>query len=194
MDELGNLASGQNTALLVLTFLQADCGNAEYRKEILSLGQEINLTWDINWNSFREDKDLETDGHLSTCVTGFGFGVEPSLELQQPGECSTKNILYTKLCAIGDVRVFSLCTVLSPCLRPLQEWIDHLSWEVNRLMGQNVTFKDLAQEQVIVALTLTLVKGVCKHTPQLLRNLFNTALRTLNRKGSDDSFGFIVKS
>lgn len=86
MDELGNLASGQNTALLVLTFLQADCGNAEYRKEILSLGQEINLAWDINWNGFREDEDLETDGHLSTCVTGFGFGVEPSLELQQPGE------------------------------------------------------------------------------------------------------------
>lgn len=43
-------------------------------------------------------------------------------------------------------------------------------------MRQNVTLKDVAQEHITVALTLTLVKGVCEQTPQLLRNLFTATL------------------
>lgn len=61
-----------------------------------------------------------------------------------------------------------------------QEWEDHLSLEVDRVMRQGVSLKDLAQEQVMVALTLTLVKGVCEQAPRLLRNLFNTALQYIS--------------
>lgn len=93
MDVLGYLDSGQNAALVILAFLQADCRNAEYRKELLSLGQEINPAWDINWNGFREDPvddgDLETDGHLSSCITASRDDIQPSVELQRPGELTT---------------------------------------------------------------------------------------------------------
>lgn len=44
-------------------------------------------------------------------------------------------------------------------------------------MRHNVTLKDVAQEQIAVALTLALVKGVCEQTPRLLRNLFAATLR-----------------
>lgn len=94
MDALGDLDSGQNAALVILAFLQADCRNAEYRKELLSLGQEINTAWDINWNGFREDPvddgDLETDGHLSSCVRASRDDIQPSVELQRPGELTTQ--------------------------------------------------------------------------------------------------------
>lgn len=93
MDVLGNPTSGQNTALVILAFLQADCRNAEYRKEILSLGQEINLTRDINWNGFWEDSQddgaLETDGHLSSCIKASRDDIHPSVDLQRPGQLST---------------------------------------------------------------------------------------------------------
>lgn len=95
MDVLRNPANGQNTALVILAFLQADCTNAEYRKEILSLSQEIHITRDINWNGFREDPQeygaLETDGHLSSCIKASRDDIQPSVELQRPGELSTSS-------------------------------------------------------------------------------------------------------
>lgn len=63
------------------------------------------------------------------------------------------------------------------CVSVFQKWEEHLSLEVARVMRENVTLKDLAQEQVTMALTLTLVKTVCEETPPLLRSLFNTTLR-----------------
>lgn len=68
------------------------------------------------------------------------------------------------------------------CLVPLfifsfQQWRHHLNWEVERVMRAVVGLEYLPQERVIVALTLTLVKGVCQQAPQLLRNLFYTALQ-----------------
>lgn len=51
-------------------------------------------------------------------------------------------------------------------------------------MRQGVGLRDLAQEKVVVALTLTLVKGVCEKAPQLLRNLFNVALQYVSMGGN----------
>lgn len=93
MDVVRNPSSGQNTALVILAFLQADCTNAEYRNEIFSLGQEINRTRDINWNGLREDPlddgALETDGHLSICIKASRDDIQPSVDLQRPGQLST---------------------------------------------------------------------------------------------------------
>lgn len=55
-------------------------------------------------------------------------------------------------------------------------WEGHLFREVSRVMRHSVTLKDVAQEHITVALTLTLVKGVCEQTPRLLRSLFTTTL------------------
>lgn len=42
---------------------------------------------------------------------------------------------------------------------------------------------DLAQERVMLALTLTLVKGVCELVPSVTRNLFNAMLQYFNLRG-----------
>lgn len=92
MEDQGDLTSGQNVALVILAFLQADC-SPECRKELLSLGQEINLnvTRDITCNGPRKDAlddgDLECDGHLPSCFTAHVLGdIQPSVDLQRPGE------------------------------------------------------------------------------------------------------------
>ena len=57
-----------------------------------------------------------------------------------------------------------------------QQWKYHLAYEVDKAMKHGVGFENLPQERVMVALTLTMVEGVCKQAPQLLRGLFDTAL------------------
>ena len=48
------------------------------------------------------------------------------------------------------------------------------------MMRQGVGLEHLPQERVFVALTLTLVRGVCEQAPRLLRNLFHTALQYIS--------------
>uniref|UniRef100_A0A3Q3KU67 BH3-interacting domain death agonist n=1 Tax=Mastacembelus armatus TaxID=205130 RepID=A0A3Q3KU67_9TELE len=75
------------------------------------------------------------------------------------------------------------------CLIPLsissfKQWMNLLTGQVEWVMRQGVGLDHLPQERVIVALTLTLVKGVCEYFPQLLRNLFYTALQFIRSSRS----------
>lgn len=86
---LDNLTSGQNAALVVFAFLHADCRNSVYRQELLSLGQELHHSRDINCNGLGidplEDGNLETDGHLPSCITCSLDDIQPSVEQHQRG-------------------------------------------------------------------------------------------------------------
>ncbi|KAK9517003.1 hypothetical protein VZT92_024901 [Zoarces viviparus] len=189
MDDLGDLTSGQNVALVILSFLQADCGTSEYRKELLSLGKDFNLTRDINLNGPRpDDGDLETDGHVcsGSSVTAARGDVAPSLELQWPrdrAEAADVRQIAEGLREIADQFEHNIVAEATQNLSrnisasPSEQWKDHLRWEVDRVMRRVVGLEHLPQERVIVALTLTLVKGVCERTPRLLRNLFDTVLQ-----------------
>lgn len=91
MDASGNQVGDQYVALLSLAFLQANCGNAECRKELLSMGRELNVTLDINANSgvcseIIDDGELETDGHSSSSISGLLADLQPAAALQRPGE------------------------------------------------------------------------------------------------------------
>lgn len=92
--------TGENAALVMLTFLQADCRDAEYRKELLSLGQEINPARDINWNGLidesTDDGLLEADGHHICNITALQ-DIRPSVELLQPGEF----YYFNRVCVIS---------------------------------------------------------------------------------------------
>lgn len=92
--------TGKNAALVMLTFLQADCKNAEYRTELLSLVQEINPARDINWNGLSDDPMddgfLEADGHHISNITALR-DILPSVELQQPGEF----YYFNRVCGIS---------------------------------------------------------------------------------------------
>lgn len=83
MDNQGNLADEKNTALVIFAFLQSDCFNLGYDRELLSLHAE--LTLDKNYNCSRiDDLDygkLETDGHLPSSITLSLDDIQPSLEL-----------------------------------------------------------------------------------------------------------------
>lgn len=88
------LTDKQNLALVSFAFLQADCGNAEYRKELLSLGQELNVAPDINLNGFGEERhsgdgSLETDGHFCSSHLASLLEIEPFVGLPRPGEFNT---------------------------------------------------------------------------------------------------------
>lgn len=92
--------TGKNAALVMLTFLQADCRNAEFRTELSSLGQEMNSARDINWNGLIDDPMddglLEADGHLICNITVQDQDIQPSVELQQPGE-----FYFNRVCGIS---------------------------------------------------------------------------------------------
>ncbi|XP_075938275.1 BH3 interacting domain death agonist [Anarhichas minor] len=186
MDDLGDLASGHNFALVILSFLQADCGTSEYRKELLSLGKDFNLTRDIN-GPRPDDGGLETDGHLSSSsITAALCDIEPSVELQWPrnrAEAADLRQIAEGLREIADQLEHNVVAEATQNLSrnisasPSEQWKDHLRWEVDRVMRRGVGLEHLPQERVIVALTLTLVKGVCERAPRLLRNLFDTVLQ-----------------
>lgn len=76
-------------ALVSLAFLQAGCGNAECQKELLSLGRELNMDRDIKSNGvlheFKDDGELETDGHSPPNISVWLGDLQPSAGFQRPG-------------------------------------------------------------------------------------------------------------
>ncbi|KAI9523527.1 hypothetical protein NQZ68_026469 [Dissostichus eleginoides] len=190
MDELGDLNSGQNAALLMWVFLQADSSTPEFSKELLSLGKELNSYRDINFNRpFEEDLDdgeLETDGHLP--IRAALQDILPSVELQWPmgwAQAADCQQVAEVLRGIADQLQQNVVNQATQNLSrnmsntPSEQWTEHLSREVQSVM-QSVGLHHLSRERVMLALTLTLVKGVCVRAPQLLRSLFVTALQFLN--------------
>lgn len=91
MDASGNFVGEQYVALVSLAFLQAGCGNAECRKELLSVGRELNVAPDINSNGvysegIYRDGNLETDGHPPSSLPAWLADLQPLVDLQRPGE------------------------------------------------------------------------------------------------------------
>ncbi|XP_034542437.1 BH3 interacting domain death agonist [Notolabrus celidotus] len=187
---------GQNAALVVLTFLQADYRNPEYGKELHSLGREICLARDINANDPLkdgvDDGDLQTDGHQISCVRASLQGLQPSADQPWARNRDEAGLLRVaeELREIADQLERNVMAQATQNLgreissSPLHQWKDHLTREVDRVMRQGVGLEHLAQERVVVALTLTLVKGVCEQAPHLLRNLFNIALQYVSDGGT----------
>uniref|UniRef100_A0A3Q3EY88 BH3-interacting domain death agonist n=1 Tax=Labrus bergylta TaxID=56723 RepID=A0A3Q3EY88_9LABR len=168
-----------NAALLVLTFLQADCRNSECVKELHSLGQELHLRL--------EDGDLETDGHLPVFIRASLDDIQPSVELQNRAKYVRFALELREIAAQLEHNIVAQATQnLNGKISnsPFHQWKDHLSREVERVMRQGVGLEHLARERVIMALTLTLVKGVCEQAPRLLRNLFNIALQYVSGGGN----------
>lgn len=68
------------------------------------------------------------------------------------------------------------------CLFMSQNWKDKLSTGVEQALSQGVIPIELAQEKVMLALTLALVKGVCELVPSLTRSLFDTMLQYISHR------------
>ncbi|XP_019959193.2 BH3 interacting domain death agonist isoform X2 [Paralichthys olivaceus] len=184
-----DVTGGSSVALVILAFLQADCRDSEFRKELHSLGNEFKLTRDINCNAPSidqlEDGDLETDGHLPGGVSVSLQDIQPSVELQWPRNDEAVANIQQVAEGLREIAAQLEESVLAQATSNLRrnisdspsEWKNHLTLEVDRIMRHGIGLEHLPQERVFMALTLTLVKGVCEQAPQLLRSLFYAALQ-----------------
>ncbi|XP_008290571.1 BH3 interacting domain death agonist isoform X2 [Stegastes partitus] len=194
------LQNGQNASLVMLAFLQADCRDSDYSKELNSLGTHLNLTKDINsnshWPDSQEDEGLECDGHLpcsSSSITELLHGIQPVAELRWPQDREEAAALRGIAEDLREVAAQLEHNVVARATQNLSrniqvcpsEWTYFLANEVERVMRQGVGLglEHLPQERVIVALTLTLVRGVCEQAPRMLIGLFNSALQYIWRAG-----------
>lgn len=196
MDGLGDRIGEQNVALVILAFLQVDCRSSEYNRELLSLKQE--LTRDINYNGPGADPaldgDLETDGHISSSsITAVLGDIQPSVELHWLGNDVVVADLRHIAEELRDIAAQFEDSVVTRAAHnlhrnisnvPSEQWKHLLTREVNWAMKQGIGLEHLPQERVFMALTLTLVRGVCQRAPRLLRNLFNTALQYIRLGGA----------
>lgn len=91
MDAPGNVVGEQQyVALVSLAFLQAACGSAECRKELLTVSRELGVARDRHCNGVRrevfDDENLETDGHSPPSRPAWLRDQRPLVPLQRPGE------------------------------------------------------------------------------------------------------------
>ncbi|XP_071752980.1 BH3 interacting domain death agonist isoform X2 [Centroberyx gerrardi] len=195
MDYFGKMIGGPNADLVILSFLcQTDCGISEFQKELRSLGEELNFTRDINsngpWRDSHEDGQLESDGHCPSSIIGSLGDIQPQVELDwpvNPGEAEALRQVAVELKEIADQLEHSVVAQATQNLsRSLSNspmtWKQLLALEVEWAVRQGpyVGLEHLPQERIIVALTLTLVKGVCERAPRLLRDLFTAALQYIS--------------
>ncbi|XP_062246387.1 uncharacterized protein LOC133955530 isoform X2 [Platichthys flesus] len=202
MDNLGMDVTGESrAALVILAFLQADCQGAELQKELHSLSNEFHLTRYINCNGPRIDTaevgSLEAE--LSLLNTSFQetysddyeslpedlHDIQPVAELQgQWNQDAAANIQQVAE-EIREIAAQLQESVMAQATNNLMrnrsdsqsEWKTHLKLEVERILRNGTGLEHLPHERLVMALTLTLVKGVCEQAPQLLRSLFNAALQ-----------------
>ncbi|CAN9498729.1 unnamed protein product [Ophioblennius macclurei] len=186
MDELN--------ATLVLAFLQADrstSGSSDYDEELLTLADEVRLLQQFKSKSPRiDDGDLETDGHLLSNIAGSLEGVQPTVDLWPRDRAEACHQVAEELRQIGAQLerevvargVRNLSSRIS--VAPPEEWRHHLVGVVERAMREGVGLEHLPQERVLMALTLTLVRGVCVEAPRLLRGLFSAAVQMISPPGA----------
>lgn len=189
-----NVARVPSTPLVILTFLQQqNFKNEEFQYELEHLCQELKITPDINSNGpgsgdqVHEDGELQTDGHFCSSIRGLIQDIQPQPDLNWPGnqaEAEALRDVAAGLIEIADQLESSVVARATENLtKKLQtssiwSWKDHLSAEVNWVLSQGLDclLEHLPQERVVMALVLTLVKGVCEQAPRLLRGLFSTAV------------------
>lgn len=153
------------------------------------MSREFNFDRDINSNGVSrevfEDGNLETDGHSSPNISAWLGDLQPFVGPQRPAAIQE---VAAEIRVIADQFeqdvVARAAQNLSRTLQnsALHNWKDYLSSEVDRALSQGVIPIELAQEKVILALTLTLVKGVCELVPSLTRSLFDTMLQYISHR------------
>lgn len=192
-----HLKEAQSASFVFLAFLQADCGNSDYSRELTSLGSTLHLTKDINYNGHwigsQEDEGLECDGQLQSNIKDSLRDLQPLVELQWPGDHAEAAALrriaedLREVAAQLEHNIVARATQnLSRNIQvsPFEQWKHLLAREVERAMRRGVGLEHLPQERVIVALTFTLVKGVCQQAPRLMGGLFNSALQYIMPAGA----------
>ncbi|XP_059916874.1 BH3 interacting domain death agonist isoform X2 [Gadus macrocephalus] len=180
--------SGVHNAWVFLSFLgQADCTNLELHKELESLGRNMK---DQTCNSRYKPEygELETDGHNQSNIRALLGDLQPQVDLQGPANPINAEDLRDVIAALKEIADQIEQSVMTRAIDSLAKklsnsaeyvWQAHLTLEVEWVVKNSLGL-DLPQERLMMALALTLVKGVCERTPTLLRRLFATTLEYLH--------------
>lgn len=90
MDALDKVVREADAALLIVSFLQADYKSAEYRDELLSLGQEVGRSRAVDLNGCTgaspDIEYVEADGSKTSSITFYPLGAQPAELPQRLGE------------------------------------------------------------------------------------------------------------
>ncbi|XP_046889595.1 BH3 interacting domain death agonist [Hypomesus transpacificus] len=179
-----------NTPLVILTFLQQQgFDNEECQRELDSLSRDLKITPDINCNSpgngSHDDGELQTDGHFSSSIRGLVDDIQPQAYLNRHGDevQGVRNVAADLILIAHQLEQRVVAKATENLTKKLQTssvwfWKNHMAVEVDWVLSQGLysLLDHLPKERVIMALALTLVKGVCEKAPGLLRGLFSTAL------------------
>ncbi|KAJ3597188.1 hypothetical protein NHX12_003588 [Muraenolepis orangiensis] len=171
-------------ALIFLSFLgQSDCKNSELQHELQSLSRDL---------SKLNDGEIQCDGHSNMAwasgnISDLVGDIHPRVELPSLGnqvDAEALRAVTLELREIADLFERSVLARATEsfanklCNSTINMWKAHLTLEVEWIVKHSQR-SDLPQERVMMALALTLVKGVCVKTPQWLRSLFDTTMQYL---------------
>ncbi|KAL2093751.1 hypothetical protein ACEWY4_011063 [Coilia grayii] len=186
MDATGDASSFHTTTPLVfLTFLQQKgCQNQALEQELLDLESELKHIQDVNSNCVtsectdEDDGELQTDGHspmvnLRALVQG-----RPHVQAPRP---AVRDVARELVEIADQLEDSVMARTTDNLLRLLKnsnylQWGQHLSQAVDQVHGalwHSGGLDGLPQERVLLALSLSLIKGVCERTPAFLRDLFH---------------------
>lgn len=191
MDDLRKLTSRQNASLVIFSFLQVDYTLPDYDEELFSLGEKLKRDINCNgsWIDSEDDGGLETDGHLPSSISLSLDDIQPSVQLHRPADHAEAAVLQEVAAGLREIAAQLEYNVVAQATQNLsknilsshcKDWKKYLSQEVDKAMRQGVGLEHLPQERIIMALSLTLVKGVCQQVPRLLKDLFDVALQYIS--------------
>ncbi|KAL6479109.1 hypothetical protein MHYP_G00125420 [Metynnis hypsauchen] len=189
-------------SLLFLTFLdQTHCHNKDLEKELHRLSYDIKLGTDpgvysggieyadhglVDW-SIECDGELETDGNIPTNPRDFLQGVLPEVHLElpvNPEEAQAVREVAAELIRIADeLNHIIVSRAAEGLARKLTSNTSLESWHILLVQSVDNLLKEVPgvhTEQVVMALTFSLVKAVCEHTPPLLRGLYNVVMQYIS--------------
>ncbi|XP_036440513.1 BH3 interacting domain death agonist [Colossoma macropomum] len=189
-------------SLLFLTFLdQAHCYNKDLEKELHRLSHDLKLSTDpgvysggieyadhglVDW-SIECDGELETDGNIPTNPREFLQGVLPEVHLElpvNPEEAQAVREVAAELIRIADeLNHIIVSRAVEGLARNLTSNTSLESWHILLIQSVDNLLKEVPgvhTEQVVMALTFSLVKAVCEHTPPLLRGLYNVVMQYIS--------------
>ncbi|XP_063052128.1 BH3 interacting domain death agonist [Engraulis encrasicolus] len=192
MDATGD-ASMCTTPLVFLTFLQeTGCRNQELKQELLDLETEWKCLQDVNSNgvpsAFTDEDDegeLQTDGHSPIPCLRALVQDRPQVRVPPPVvplyDPAVRDVARELVHIADQLEDSVMARTTDNLLRSLQktnylQWGHHLSHAVDQVHGalqHSGSLDSLPQERVLLALSLSLIKGVCERTPSLLRDLFH---------------------
>ncbi|XP_062403249.1 BH3 interacting domain death agonist isoform X2 [Sardina pilchardus] len=202
MDTTGDANSLVGPSLVFLTFLQQKgCKNDDFERELTDLKRDLIHDQDINCNGVGlvcadgslsrelhsgDDGELQTDGHSPTVhLQMFVRAYHPLVQAPPPPvpvpDPALRDIAQELIQIADQLENDVMARATNNLLRSLQnsekwKWSSHLKQAVEHVhvsLRCGNSLGDLPQERVALALSLSLIKGVCEHTPRFLRDLFH---------------------